>query len=182
MHYLIGAHGTGKTTIVNKFQETNPDYPILESMARPLHAGLKECELEIGRKNEQVVLNHLSIRLHDNTHKVKEALSTRSLIDQILYNKFVSPGLPTQHMQDIWERDYKHTGYIFYVPIEFALETDESRNGIWSDPEIQKSYDLDVLEFLYSETLEGRLKSEQVVTLRGTVEQRVEKMSSYLIK
>lgn len=182
MHYLLGAHGTGKSTLVQKFQETNPDYPIMESMARPLHSGLRQCELEIGRKNEQIVLNELSIRLHENTHKVVDSLSTRSLVDQILYNEFVSPELPTEHMEEIWRRDYKYTGYIFYIPIEFPLVSDESRNGIWSDPEIQRHYDLDVKKFLDIEILSGRLKSEQVVTLRGTVEERVEKLSNYLLK
>lgn len=182
MNYLIGAHGVGKSTIVQKFQESYPDYPIMESMARPLHAGLKQCDLVIGRKNEQIVLNELSIRLHENTHKVKESLSTRSLIDQILYNEFVSPELETAHMEQIWRDDIKHTGYIFYVPIEFPLVSDESRNGIWADPVIQRNYDRDVRKFLDNEVKAKRLSHGQIIILEGSNEERVKTLTKYLIK
>lgn len=181
MNYLLGAHGTGKSTIIQKLQEKYPDYPIMESMARPLHSGLRQCRLGISRKSEQILLNELSIRLHENTHKVLEALSTRSLIDQILYNKFVSPELPTEYMREIWSKDYRHTGFIFYVPIEFPLVSDECRNGIWSDPEIQLEYDRDVKLFLEKELESGRLTQKQIVTLTGTVEERVRTLIEKII-
>lgn len=180
MNYLLGAHGTGKSTLIDAIKEINPDYPVMETMSRPLSKGLKEAGIQVNDRQKQIIFNELTLDYHNNIHKLKEGLSSRSLIDLILYNKFTSPDVDMTIYKDAWERDCSQIGFIFVVPIEFPLVADGVRNGIFADPGMQKEYEVDALLFIQNEIKEGRLYKEQVVYLGGTVEERINDLQYYL--
>lgn len=180
MNYLLGAHGVGKSTLIDGIKEINPDYPVMETMSRPLSKGLKEAGIEVNDRQKQIIFNELTLDYHNNVHKLEGALSSRSLIDLILYNKFVSPDIDMSIYKEVWERDFDKIGLIFFIPIEFPLESDEVRNGMFADPKMQKEYEQDALNFLDNEIKERRIFKEQIITLGGTVEQRLQDLRYYL--
>jgi hypothetical protein len=180
MNYLLGAHGTGKSTLIDRIKEINPNYPVMETMSRPLSKGLKEAGITVNDRQKQIIFNELTLDYHNNVHKLDEALSSRSLIDLILYNKFTSPDVDMSIYQQAWERDSHQIGKIFIIPIEFPLVADEVRNGMFADPGMQKEYEQDSLSFITNEVRHKRLSVEQIIYLTGTVEERIESLRSHL--
>lgn len=180
MNYFLGAHGTGKSTLVDEILKINPDYVTMEGLSRSLNKGFKEVGFIPNEVNKQIILNDLSLQLHNFTHKVQNAIATRSLVDQIIYNNVVSPDLDISNLQKQWEVDSKYTGYIFITPIEFPLILDDARVGLWSDPEVQTRIELDMGQFLLEQIDKGFLTHGQVVYLEGSVEQRMETLKRYL--
>lgn len=180
MNYLLGAHGTGKSTLIDRIKEINPNYPVMETMSRPLAKGLKEAGIPVDERQRQIVFNELTLDYHNNVHKLENALSSRSLIDLILYNKFVSPDINMDIYKQVWEKDFEQIGKIFIVPIEFPLVSDSVRNGMFADPFMQKEYETDSLNFILNELIEGRVDKSQIVFLRGTVEERIRVLQKHL--
>lgn len=180
MHYFLGSHGTGKSTLCDEILKVNPDFVVMEGLSRSLNKGFREVGFIPNEKNKQVILNDLSLQLHNFTHKVKDAIATRSLIDQIIYNQVVSPELNIQHLQQQWDKDVKYCGYIFVTPIEFPLQLDDARVGLWSDPIIQSNIEDDMESFLLKQVCGGLLTNQQIVYLRGSVEKRMETLRKYL--
>lgn len=180
MNYLLGAHGTGKSTLIDKIKEINPNYPVMETMSRPLSKGLKEAGIEVNDRQKQIIFNELTLDYHNNVHKLTNALSSRSLMDLILYNKFTSPDIDMSLYKQAWERDYKQIGLIFIIPIEFPLVSDEVRNGMFADPGMQKEYEQDSLDFIENEIKENRLSRGQIIYLTGSVQERIDTLRYYL--
>lgn len=180
MNYLLGAHGVGKSTLIDAIKEINPNYPVMETMSRPLSKGLKEAGIPVNDRQRQIIFNELTLDYHNNVHKLDEALSSRSLIDLILYNKFTSPDIDMSLYQQVWERDYQQIGKIFVIPIEFPLVADEVRKGMFAEPGMQKEYEEDSLKFLSNEVKRKRLSVEQIIYVRGTVEERIEILREHL--
>jgi hypothetical protein len=180
MHYFLGSHGTGKSTLCDEILKINPHFVVMEGLSRSLNLGFKQVGFTPNEKNKQIILNDLSLQLHNFTHKVGNGIATRSLIDQIIYNNVVSPDLNVKHLQHQWDRDRDYTGYIFVTPIEFPLQLDDARVGLWSDPKIQMKIEEDMEEFLLNQIDAGYISRQQVVYLTGSVKERIEKLQQYI--
>ena len=180
MNYFLGSHSTGKSTLCDEILKVDPDFVVVESLVRSMNKGLNEVGVSFHEVNKQKILNNLSLSLHNFTHKSTQGIATRSLIDQIVYNKVVSPDLCVKHLQEQWDKDAKHIGYIFVTPIEFPLVVDEARVGLWSDPVIQKEIETDMELFLLKQVSLGLISNKQIVYLRGSVEERFAVLRTYL--
>lgn len=180
MHYFLGAHSTGKTTLCNEILKVDPNFVIIESLVRSMNKGFSEVGVSFTEVNKQKMLNNLSLALHNFTHKSTQGIATRSLIDQIVYNEIVSPELDVTFLQEQWDKDVMYVGKIFITPIEFPLVVDEARVGLWSSTSIQKDIEEKMEKFLLDQVSLGFIKTEQIIFLRGSVEERFEKLRTHL--
>ena len=70
---------------------------------------------------------------------------------------------------------------IFFLPIEFDLQTDDIRKGVWGDPEIQKTIQQTMQDFIDSEmVISGVTFQNKVIRVEGSIEQRLGILKNHL--
>lgn len=194
MNFLVGAHGTGKSTILEAVRQillskpgTQLESPInhviqpiflTDGISRPIIRALDVAGLSgvVSKDQKQVLINELTVSQYLVQILNPRTLCTRSIIDIIVYSSVVFPHIDITQYQTIFLETADQIGHLFYVPIEFELQTDSERAGIWGDPNIQKQIDEAFKNFLNEHS--SRIKGN-VVTLSGNVEQRVQTLSKY---
>ena len=172
MKILIGSHGTGKTTLLKEVATKFPDYYVTDGFSRPLSKISKQ--LELSGYEKQYAINELSAWAYQNYLTHKNVISTRSIVDCIIYSEILAPNLLIQDLIDLFEETKNQVEYFFYIPVEFDYVVDDERpGGSWQ--ELQHKIDLVIQNFI-----KEHLPAEKIVTLTGTVEQRLEQISKYL--
>lgn len=180
MDIFLGSHGVGKSTLLVEVEKFKKDYAIFEGVSRPLSKGLKSAGIELSNEIRQKVLNELDIAQQINFSKVTNGLATRSVIDSIFYSKQLMPDFDVEDLMKTWEVTRKNIRYIFHIPIEFPLVGDEVRSGVWTDPKIQKEIQDNMYNFIQREITKGNFPEENLITVYGTVEERIEILKRYL--
>ncbi len=158
---LIGAHGTGKSTVLNELKKINNDYYITDGFGRPL----KELEdlLNLTPREKQLIVNTITKHRWDNDVVADRLICTRSIIDEWVYAKIFGFDDLLEERKEIFRNsDYKKSKY-FYIPIEFELEDDGIR---YPQKELQIKCDELMKQWIKEFDLE-------VVTLTGTVQERL---------
>ena len=125
---LTGAHGTGKTTVLNMFKEA--EYPVITEVVRDLsRRGIKINE-EGDRAGQQVIFNSYYDLLRKDMY-----VSDRGLTDVIAYTKYlVDNGKIKQDVLDSqvdWFIKFHNENpdiLYCYFPIEFDIEDDHVRS------------------------------------------------------
>lgn len=172
MNYFLGAHGTGKSTLTKALEEICPDIVIVESCSRPLSRGAGYAGVELSEVQKQIVLNELGLHNHTITHKVKGGIAARSLLDQIVYSKLLDPLMDTNVLWQAWVDSLDYIENIFFLPIEFPLETDDVRKGLYGITSIQK--------WVQDELLKLVEQHSSIVTVSGSVEERMKIIKQHL--
>lgn len=181
MKFFLGAHGTGKSTLLEGVKQTHPNYILTEGLSRPLYRAIEKYGIVIEDAQRQAVLNDLTAHFYTNLCPGKEVLATRSIIDVIVYTKILYPELDIQPYLDIWNKTKHQVEKIFFLPIEFDLQTDDIRKGVWGDPEIQKTIQQTMQDFIDSEmVISGVTFQNKVIRVEGSVEQRLEILKNHL--
>lgn len=169
MKILLGSHGTGKSTLLKEVQRVFPDYYVTDGFSRPVYRISKL--LDFSEHEKQVVINELSAWAYENYLGHKNVISTRSIIDCIIYTKILNPDMDTWDMVELFEKTKDQVEYFFYIPVEFGFVYDPDR----LNEELQKKVDDVILDFI-----EAYIPAEKLIMITGTVEERLEKISKYL--
>lgn len=180
MNYLLGAHGTGKSTLLKEIERICPDYIVMEGLSRPLEKGLRKSSFDFDQKKKQIIHNEVELALNNFSHKVRGGIATRSLIDQIIYSKVVDPTVSTTDLEIAFRKQCKYIEKVFIISIEFPLQEDKVRTGMWFDPVIQQDIQSKMVQFLYKHVQLGLLDGKQIVTLSGSVQERMEILKEHL--
>lgn len=180
---LIGAHGTGKTTLANKLKELL-DITVVESVSREFHKDMKYLEdagildggvSKVSKTSAlQNVMCSMSRWDYMRWINVDEAIiMTRCPLDTLAYAKAdanVSDDIYIQNLNILKENqefmDSLKSSLFVYLPIEFDIEDDGTRP---IDKEFQKDVDQAMRDLMYEFQI-----TPLVVT--GTVKERVEQI------
>ena len=169
MKILIGSHGTGKTTLLKEVSTRFPNYYVTDGFSRPVIKIGKM--LELSNDEKQYAINELSAWAYQNYLTHKNVLSTRSLVDCIIYSAILTPNVNIDEIIELFEKTKDQVEYFFYIPIEFDFVDDPDRLSA----ELQVKIDGVIQKFIAE-----YIPAEKVVTLTGTVEERLEQISKYL--
>jgi hypothetical protein len=169
MKILIGSHGTGKTTLLKEVSTRFPNYYVTDGFSRPvLKIGRM---LELSNNEKQYAINELSAWAYENYLTHKNVISTRSLVDCIIYSQILTPDVDIENIITLFEQTKDQVEYFFYIPIEFDFVDDPDRLS----HELQVKIDSIIQEFI-----KKHIPAEKVVTLTGTVQERLNQISKYL--
>lgn len=169
MKILLGSHGVGKSTLLKRVQETIPDYYVTDGFSRPVFKISRM--LDFSEQEKQVVINELSAWAYQNYLSHKNVISTRSIIDCIIYTQILHPKMYVAEMLDLFESTKDQVEYFFYIPIEFGFVYDPDR----LNEDLQKKIDV-----LFQEFIKTYVPADKLITITGTVEERLETISRYL--
>lgn len=160
---LIGAHGTGKTTLCKVVRELN-NIAIRDGISRPM----KACrnKLNLTPYQEQAIINELTFFYWDYNKDFKDLILTRSPLDCEVYSRVFG----WNDLADECEERILKSGILeeedvrwFYIPIEFSIEDDGVR---FTDVEFQKKIDLEMQNIIKKYKI-------NITVLSGSVEERV---------
>ena len=169
MKILLGSHGTGKTTLLKEVSTKFPEYYVTDGFSRPI---IKIGRmLELSNDEKQYAINELSAWAYQNYLTHKNVISTRSVVDCIIYSQILAPDLDIENLITLFEETKDQVEYFFYIPIEFDFVDDPDRLS----HELQVKIDGIIQKFIKS-----YIPEEKVITLTGTVEERLEQISKYL--
>lgn len=172
MKILLGSHGTGKTTLLKEVATKFPEYYVTDGFSRPVTRISKF--LEFTNDEKQFVINELSAWAYQNYLTHKNVISTRSVVDCIIYSQIVAPNVDIEGMMTLFNETKDQVEYFFYIPVEFDYVVDEERpGGVWQ--ELQLKIDKVIQDFI-----KEHIPAEKIVTLTGTVAERLEQISKYL--
>ena len=169
MKILIGSHGTGKTTLLKEVSTKFPEYYVTDGFSRPVIKIGKM--LELSNNEKQYAINELSAWAYQNYLTHKNVISTRSIVDCIIYSQILAPELDIQNLITLFEETKDQVERFFYIPVEFDFVADPDRLS----HELQLKIDGVIKEFMVN-----HIPKEKVVILTGTVEERLNKISLYL--
>ena len=169
MKILLGSHGVGKSTLLKEVQKVLPDYYVTDGFSRPVYKISKM--LDFSENEKQIVINQLSAWAYQNYLTHTNVVSTRSIIDCIIYSQILAPEIDITDLIALFEETKHQVEYFFYIPIEFGFIYDPER----LNEDLQKKID-----GLFVDFIEKYVPSEKVVNIVGTVEQRLDTILKYL--
>ena len=169
MKILIGSHGVGKSTLLKAVSEKYPEYYVTDGFSRPVYRIAKQ--LDFSEQEKHIVINELSTWAYQHYLTHKNVISTRSIIDCIIYTQILNPDIDVSEMIELFQETKHQVEKFFYIPIEFGYIYDPER----LNEDLQKKIDL-----LFREFMVNYIPKDQLVILKGTVEQRLENISHYL--
>lgn len=172
MKILLGAHGTGKSTLLKEVRKELPSYYITDGFSRPVTK--LGSLLGFSNLTKQTILNELTLWAYENHLNQKNIISTRSIVDCIIYSQILTPELDLEQLITCFETTKHKVEYFFYIPVEFPFVADELRTSDeWE--ELQVKIDQEIRSFITT-----HIPREKVVTIRGTVDERVDRIINYL--
>lgn len=169
MKILLGSHGVGKSTLLKEVQRTLPDYYVTDGFSRPVYKISRM--LDFSEYEKQVVINELSAWAYQNYLTHTNVISTRSIIDCIIYTQILHPKVDLTEMINLFDATKDVVEYFFYIPIEFGFVYDPDR----LNEELQKKVD-----FYFQDFINNHVPMEKLITITGTVEERLELITKYL--
>jgi len=169
MKILIGSHGVGKSTLLKAVSEKYPEYYVTDGFSRPVYRIAKQ--LDFSEQEKQIVINELSTWAYQNYLTHKNVISTRSIIDCIIYTQILNPDIDVSEMIKLFQETKHQVEKFFYIPIEFGYIYDPER----LNEDLQKKIDL-----LFREFMVNYIPKDQLVILKGTIEERLDNISNYL--
>lgn len=111
MKILLGSHGTGKTTLLKEVSAKFPEYYVTDGFSRPVIKISKQ--LELSNYEKQYVINELSAWAYQNYLSHKNVISTRSIVDCIIYSQILSPNLLINDLITLFEQTKDQVEYFF---------------------------------------------------------------------
>jgi len=169
MKILLGSHGTGKTTLLKEVSTKFPEYYVTDGFSRPI---IKIGRmLELSNDEKQYAINELSAWAYQNYLTHKNVISTRSVVDCIIYSQILAPDLDIENLIALFEETKDQVEYFFYIPVEFDYVADPDR----------LSHDLQLkIDGVIKDFIKKHIPEEKVIILTGTVQERLDKISNYV--
>lgn len=178
---LVGAHGTGKTTLANLLSE-RLGWPVIESASRDIRALMDSGKISIGEKDYHELITAINVKLWKDTDKASEKsdfIYTRTIIDNIAYSED-STDLKDLHnsnlynnLKNVGRRDAFRNALIIRIPIEFGPEDDGVR---YTDPEYQKTISDRQQHILSALVCDDIVNPDNIVTVSGMPEERFQQV------
>lgn len=169
MKILLGSHGVGKSTLLKAVRDKFTNYYVTDGFSRPVIRMGKT--LDLSNNEKQYMINELSAWAYENYITHKNVISTRSLVDCIIYSQILAPQVDIEDITTLFEKTKHEVEYFFYIPIEFGFVYDPER----LNEDLQKKVDSIIVSFM-----EAHIPAEKIIKLTGTVEERLEIISKYL--
>lgn len=169
MKILLGSHGVGKSTLLKAVREQFPNYYVTDGFSRPVIRMGKT--LDLSNNEKQYMINELSAWAYENYITHNNVISTRSLVDCIIYSQILAPQVDIENIVTLFEETKHQVEYFFYIPIEFGFVYDPER----LNEELQNKVDSIIVGFM-----EAHIPAEKIIKLTGSVEERLEIISKYL--
>ena len=177
MKYIfLGAHGTGKSTLVNELNK-NLNLPIVESVSRQCQSVVKKMGWEpYGDHQSEYQLMTTEFAFWDFERICEwniNCLMVRSPIDVVAYmlaNKDPRVGEYVEKLIQLKTRGCFAGSTMFYLPIEFELVDDNCRP---MDSEYQKLVDKYMVEL-------ANILELELIPITGSVRDRVEKCLAHI--
>lgn len=166
MNILVGAHGTGKSSLIRKIKELKPYIYCTDGFSRPVKR-IKEIT-QISDSLEQIIINELTVWNWLNNIDNIYYLSARSIIDAIVYSDYLD--FDIGELMKVFVENNKKTIKYFYIPIEFELKSDNYRP---SNITYQKDIDVMLKDFLINNNIDYQIIS-------GDFNERVDKLLKQL--
>jgi deoxyadenosine/deoxycytidine kinase len=172
---LTGAHGTGKSTLVQPLAQEYK-VPVFQRTVRNFWEdnGISDFEL-LPADVRAVFQKHLLLNQLEKENSLWEKgfITDRSVLDYLAYTVVSSTMSKTNldlYKALIRERLLQYD-YIIYLPVEFSAEPEYLR----ANPESQEQ-----VAQVFEEHLKLWLKPEQYCIARGSVENRLEQIKSFI--
>ena len=162
---LIGSHGVGKTTLLEKLSLITPETPIKDGSSRIVRSFNKEIGETLTPYEQQLLINKIS-DANWNSDILSNICTTRTPLDHYAYSKALGFEDLAKSREELFENSNYNDIQFFYIPIEFEIESDGIR---YEGLEFQRKIDQILVERIEKYNL-------QVIELRGNIEQRVEKL------
>ncbi len=174
MKCFLGAHGTGKTTLIQEIRKRRANYYVTDAFSRPIREAssklVKEAQGELTLFQQQILNFELMMWAQENYYNYDFVITTRSLFDSLIFARLLTPGVSTLDIQRHLSLNKHKITKIFYLPIEFPLQQDGIRFG----SELQKAYDVEIYKLIKEFDLRN------VVYLSGSVEERMKQLLPHL--
>lgn len=166
---LTGTHSTGKSTLLAALKEVYPEAYFNDSSTRDATTK-EERRLEVITDQTQRNIYHKILEkevMLDLVSRKRNVFMDRSFIDFVAYtHAFYTRGHLSKNFRDAMVKELtKRLDYydiVFYLPIEFEIVDDGIRS---IDVELQKEVDSHIREMLSM--------FDSVVTLKGTLDERI---------
>lgn len=169
MKILLGSHGVGKSTLLQEVQKHFKDYFITDGFSRPVMRISKK--LDFSKTEIQVSINELTVWAYKNYLAHSNLISTRSIVDCIIYSQILCPNLSVKEMEDLFKETVDQIEWFFYIPIEFEFIQDPER----LDEVLQKKVDNLLVKFI-----DQYIPKDKLVVLRGSIDERLDTIKKYL--
>ena len=175
---LVGAHGTGKSTLANMISDYY-GWPVIESASRDIRSLMDSGKINIGEKDYHELITAVNVKLWKDTDRASDNTNfiyARTIIDNIAYSdEYV--GLNDLHKSDLYNQlkfvnglSAFRNALIIRIPIEFNLEDDGVR---YTDPGYQKKISERQQCILSALGYDGIIDRDNIVVVRGTPEERL---------
>jgi len=167
---FTGAHGTGKTTIIEMLAEKT-GFNFNPSIARQLSTEGIKINQDGDDETQKAILEKQLMYLNDEEHVILD----RTLLDGYAYTKYsYDRGNISQEVMDdvisALQSNMKKYDYIFRLPIEFLLDDDGVRS---TDSDFQREIDENIVEGI-------KLANVNVMTLTGIPDTRLKTICNVL--
>lgn len=167
LNVLVGAHGTGKSTLLRELKGKIPYY-VTDGFSRPISESFKGYGFKDEKDFHQDLINTISEWAWDN-YLDQNVISARSLVDVIVYSKYFFPDWSYELVIAKFQESKEKVNF-FYIPIEFDLSEDGVR---FSDKKQQVEINRLLKLFLEDQRI-------NFITLSGSVEERLVQLKSNL--
>lgn len=176
IYCIVGTHSTGKSTLIEELKKEYPSYYFNNSSTRDV-TSKEERRLDvISDETQRRLFENILIKEKELDNLNQDIWMDRSFVDFLAYTSiFNERGLISDEfvaeMKEQFNLRVKAKRYdiLFYLPIEFKIVDDGVRSV---DPDLQKQVDIKIQEYLKP--------LNNVITLTGTVNDRITQIKSYV--
>lgn len=183
--FLVGASGTGKSTVYRALRDLLPNVPTISNVARTLMSqGKVTLNTSSGAENQRIIFNEFIDRINEYPAN-HPLISERHLIDCLAYTRAMlmrlrpsDPAYRDMRIEEGEEDDLllmymaSHPSDQFiYFPIEFPMEDDGVRSN---DPIFRADTDQNIRRLLNIYT------DGEYLTVTGTAEERILQVRNWL--
>lgn len=171
---FTGAQGTGKTTLIERFEELQPSLYKIKGVTRKV---LKQNDFKPNENSTDECQNAIFNAKRKELERSGSFMSERSLIDVFAYTSYqyrrgkCSYKELANEMSNLTEyiRSHKDDVYVFF-PVEFELKDDGVRS-------VDKEYQKEISDIIW-ETINALDVHYFVVT--GTIDERVKMLNTIM--
>jgi len=182
---LVGAHGTGKSTLANMMSDYY-GWPVIESASRDIRSLMDSGKINIGEKDYHELITAINVKMWKDTDRASNNTNfiyARTIIDNIAYgDNFV--GINDLHRSGLYNQLTMVNGLnafrnalIIRIPIEFGLEDDGVR---YTDPDYQKKISERQQCILSALCYDEIIRREDILTVHGTPEERLDQVTNHI--